>query len=369
MLAPPLRTPLRLKRIPTLWILPPFTHLSDTRITTQCQQLVRVLLVLFTRTSRYKPKHLLLHMEGPTHSPYTITPHSSNRNSHGNMEPVVSALLFVLGTIGNQLLLPSPILQHSVQSIWLAFRSFFVADADIVNRVTFGRHVQVPVYTRDVFLLPIISLLQTLPSQNILDVAWIPLTIHLCMGYPLAVWYISVNCPFLVVYLAQRPSSFLLLKSTLLWGAYKGDNKWTALIAAAFAHLCAALCYLLMFNTMPHYAVDFRLLGAILAQICAAEAKYQLMFQPHLITEHISAAACIGLFAMSSLSIWSIVPVLTFPVVVGWGRRWKYTDKVVYNSDICIFLGCIAIAYGVSHLLLRSFHDTADSYGYFLAMG
>jgi hypothetical protein len=285
------------------------------------------------------------------------------------MQPAVSALLFTLGVVGNQLLLPSPILQHCIQSFWFIFRSFFVADADITNRVTFGRHVPVPFYSRDILLLPIISILQTLPSQNILDVAWIPLTVHLCMGYPLTIWYISVNCPFLAVYLAQRPESLLLLKSTLLWGAYKGDNKWGALLATACAHLFAAILYLLLYNTMPHYAIDFRLLGAILAQICAAEAKYQLMFHPHAITEMISSAACVGLFAMSSLSIWSIAPVLTFPVVAGWGRRWKYTDKVFYNSDICIFLGCVAIAYGVSHLLLRSFHDTADSYGYFLAMG
>jgi hypothetical protein len=197
------------------------------------------------------------------------------------MQPAVSALLFTLGVVGNQLLLPSPILQHCIQSFWFIFRSFFVADADITNRVTFGRHVPVPFYSRDILLLPIISILQTLPSQNILDVAWIPLTVHLCMGYPLTIWYISVNCPFLAVYLAQRPESLLLLKSTLLWGAYKGDNKWGALLATACAHLFAAILYLLLYNTMPHYAIDFRLLGAILAQICAAEAQYQLMFHPH----------------------------------------------------------------------------------------
>jgi len=245
---------------------------------------------------------------------------------------MIAAVLMVVSILLGHVVPPGS-MQHPAHAVWYTARSFTFTERPKV--VHFGGKVlNLPRKWTDTIVFPLISMASTLPVQCLLDYVWVPLVTHLAMGYRLSVWFTVTNSALLCMYLSMRPEAVLVLKSSVLWGVYNGDYKKWALRAAAALHVC------FMFGTlgsMGHWTT-------VVIGFIAAEAKYQMMYNPHSNMECLSNMGLMGLYTGGPLALWSMGPVVSMPHTMGWHARWKYTDKVWYSLDALLLLSILVVA-------------------------
>lgn len=220
--------------------------------------------------------------------------------------------------------------QHLAQAVWYLLRSFSFEEQ--VRCTSYGDvdHVH-PISWLDVVIFPMISLAWALPELDILDYVWLPLIVHLCMGYTTRTWYVVCNAACLCMALMFRPQiSYICVN--LLWGWYRGHRKWS-LRVAALAHLC--FCWT---------TFDLNLVSVV-SGICAAEGKFLMMSNPFGELEILSYLSVFGFASWRADAIWSLMPTVSGFSIFGWNLTWRYTDKVWYDFDVIIFVGILVAAY------------------------
>lgn len=236
---------------------------------------------------------------------------------------LLSSLLSLFSTYG---------MFHISHTVWYFFR-FFTVPVEIVQRFD-NSDLKITKHISDVLVFAIISVSQIpFSCDGIGSFVWLPLIVHLVMGYPTSVWYVVIVSAFFCMAVADCPE-VLFVCSHLLWGAYRGSYKKWSLCAAALVHLCFA---------WTHLGFDWI---SIAAGLIAAEAKYQMMFNPYKSVEILSYLSIAGFWSGSW--IWALIPYISNFTLFGWSRRWRYTDKVWYDADIFIFLSALLVAFYVS---------------------
>ena len=223
--------------------------------------------------------------------------------------------------------------QHLAHAVWFTLRSFTFEETN--KEVTFGpQQLAVPVHLRDCVVFTLVSVSQTVPVVCLADYCWIPIAVHLVMGYTTSVWYTVVNSVFLCMYLAVRPVAMFVLAGNAAWGFYMGDHKKWALRSAALAHLC----FIWTTGCNCHWS-------SVAVGFMAAEAKYLMMYAPHANVECLAVMGCSGLLAgIDRTTVWCVVPTLTNLWMTGWGRVWQYTDKVWYSWDVLLLVGTVLLS-------------------------
>ena len=238
----------------------------------------------------------------------------------------LGALCFTLSW-GLSLLAPGST-QHLAHAVWYVTRALTFEEE--VSTVSYGDVDRViPVSWWDVIIFPLISLGMAIPRLDLLDYAWLPLMVHLAMGYPTRVWYVVLNGAFLCMALSFRPE-ILYVGVSLLWGSYRGHRRWCLLVAAV-VHGC--FCWTTSWDVV-----------SLMSGVLAAEAKFRMMSDPYGELEVLSYLSVCGFFK-SRVWMWNLVPVLSMPSLFGWRRRWRYTDKVWLDMDIIIVACILLVAY------------------------
>jgi hypothetical protein len=239
---------------------------------------------------------------------------------------MIGALCFVLSW-GLSILAPGST-QHLAHVVWYLARACTFEENEI--RVSYSDVERVvPIHWWDVLIFPMISLGMTIPSVELLDYAWLPFIVHICMGYPVRVWYVVLNAAFMCMALSFRPE-ILYVCVSLLWGCYRGHRRW-CLVAASVAHAC--FCWTTSWDIV-----------SLMSGVLAAEAKFRMMSDPCGELEALSYLSVFGFFK-SSVWLWSMVPVLSMPSLYGWHHRWQYTDKVWLDMDIIIVVCILLVSY------------------------
>ena len=248
---------------------------------------------------------------------------------------MIAAILLAVSILLGHILPPGS-MQHTSHAIWYIARSFTFTEGP--KAVHFeDKVVNLPLRWSDLVVFPLISMATTLPVQCLLDYVWVPLVTHLAMGYRLSVWFTVANSALLCMYLSMRPEALLVLKASVLWGIYNGDHKQWTLRAAAGLHMCFMLGTL---TSMGHWTT-------MVIGFMSAEAKYQMMYDPYSNMEYLSYIGSIGLSTGSPIALWSLLPVVSMPHVYGWHVRWKYTDKIWYNTNLLLLLSIVIVATAV----------------------
>lgn len=228
-------------------------------------------------------------------------------------------------------LVPGGNAQHLTHAVWYLLRSCSFEEQ--TRHTSYGdvEHVH-PTKWLDVVLFPIISLAWTLPKLDALDYVWLPLIVHLCMGYTTRTWYVVCNAACMCMALMFRPQ-IMYICINLLWGWYRGHRKWS-LRVAALVHLC--FCWTTDLNMS---------LVSVVSAICAAEGKFLMMSNPCGELEIFSYLSVFGFASWRPSAIWSLVPTVSGFSIFGWNIRWRYTDKVWYDFDVIIFVGILVVAF------------------------
>jgi hypothetical protein len=228
---------------------------------------------------------------------------------------------------------------HLTHAAWYLFRIFTV-DPQRIEYSFEDSDLKVPTHVSDVFVFAVISVSQIpFEAGSLGSFVWIPLAVHLVMGYPTSVWYAAIVSAFFCMAVSEC-FEILFVCTHLLWGAYRGSYKRWSLFAAAVAHLCFA---------WTQWDFDWI---SVASGLLAAEAKYLMMYDPYTAVEALSYLSIAGVWSPlgSSGWIWTLIPYVSNFTLFGWSKRWRYTDKVWYDADVCIFISALLVAFGVSRL-------------------
>ena len=251
------------------------------------------------------------------------------------LQKMIAAVLFALSWLIS--LFDTSGMFHVVHVVWYLLRSFTFEDPP--RQCSFNdADLDVPRHVSDIAVFAIVSMSQ-LPQGpggplSLGSFVWMPLTVHLVMGYPTPVWYVVVVSAFMCMAVSQTPQ-LLLVCTHLLWGIYHGCFKKWSLRVAALLHLCFA---------WTTFEFDW---VSMASGLLAAEAKYRMMYAPHKTVETLSYLSILGVWS-SYTWVWTLIPFVSNFTLFGWSKRWRYTDKVWYDADVCIFIGILLTAFGVS---------------------
>jgi hypothetical protein len=230
---------------------------------------------------------------------------------------------------------------HLSHAVWYLFRIFTVT-ADPQQSFD-NSDLKVPKHCSDALVFTVISVSQIPFScgglSSLGSFVLIPLVVHLAMGYPTSVWYAVIVSAFFCMAVSECFES-LFVCTHLLWGVYRGSDKKRSLCVAAVAHLCFA---------WTRWEFDWI---SVASGLLAAEAKYLMMYDPYKAVEVLSYLSIVGVWSPMESGgwIWTLIPYLSNFTLFGWSKRWRYTDKVWYDADVCIFLSALLVAFGVSRL-------------------
>tara|TARA_B110000902_G_scaffold210226_1_gene240317 strand:+ start:181 stop:969 length:789 start_codon:yes stop_codon:yes gene_type:complete len=240
---------------------------------------------------------------------------------------------------------------HVSHALWYLFRLFTVHKTCDLEPGSFDNFdLKNPTYISDVLVFVVISISQ-IPFgcggvvAPLGSFVWIPWIVHVVMGYPTSIWYVVITSAFFCMAVSECPQ-LLFVCVHLLWGVYRGSYKKWSLGAAAVVHLCFALGSAIQWDLW-----EFDLIS-VASGLLAAEAKYLMMYEPYKAVEALSYLSIVGVWVPleSGGWIWTLVPYLSNFTLFGWSQRWRYTDKVWYNADICIFISALLVAFCVSLL-------------------
>ena len=247
---------------------------------------------------------------------------------------MLSSVLFVLSCIIS--IFSTSGMFHLSHAIWYLFRLFTVPK---IEQQSFDdSDLKVPKHFSDMLVFAVISLSQIPFSyegigSSLGSFVWIPLIVHLVMGYPTSVWYVVITSAFFCMAVSECPE-ILFVCTHLLWGVYRCSYKRWSLCIAALAHLCFS---------WTHWDFDWI---SVASGLLAAEAKYLMMYEPYKAVEALSYLSIVGVWGTGW--IWTLIPYISNFTLFGWSKRWKYTDKVWYDADVFIFVSALLVAFGIS---------------------
>lgn len=240
--------------------------------------------------------------------------------------------MLVLAILLNNLL-PSDHIIHVTHTVWYFLRSFlFEPETKTVQFDDKTYHV--PYNYMNVILVPVVSLLLSIPQLWVSDISFVPYAIVHIMGYNSPVWFTVIHGAFFTVYAALRPQVLMVIKAAFLSKYITNDFKHISLYIAAACHLAMHLCTHTSFETIP-YTPENVIIGVLLA-----EAKLTIMFKHTWNVEVLFPT-------LDPRSIWCLPVFLGNIIMTGWYRHWTYTDKVWRDPNITYIVLNIAMAYGM----------------------
>jgi hypothetical protein len=211
---------------------------------------------------------------------------------------------------------PGP--QHLLHGIYYVVRAWFTENKDL--SVGFPGMGRVASRYTDLFCVPLMTLMLTVPEPSCGDFAFVPYVVTHLMGYGSPVWFSVLPGAFFTMYTFLRPEVLYLLTGAMASRYVRGDHMRLGLIVAACCHFVLAAFETLKFDFLSMCVVFFM-----------AECKLRLQWQYELMPP---VYPSVNLFA---------APVYIMNVFVwGWAHTWKYTDKVWRSADILFPLANIA---------------------------
>ena len=218
-------------------------------------------------------------------------------------------------------LFPGP--QHLVHGVYYLIRAYYTENKS--RQIGFPEMGLVPERYTDALLVPLMTLMLTVPAPSCGDFAFVPYVVTHLMGYGSPVWFSVLPGAFFTMYTFLRPQVLYLLVGAMASRYVRGDNMRIGLVLASGFHIILAA-----FETL-----DFSFLSVCVV-LFMAECKLRLRWQYELIPP---VYPSVNLFA---------APVYIMNVFVwDWAHTWKYTDKVWKSADILFPLANIAGAYAL----------------------
>lgn len=220
---------------------------------------------------------------------------------------------------------------HLGHALWYLLRQWTLPDT--FKTIVYNQQIIVPAtpWWQDSLLFTTISTV-SLISVNVLDYNWVPLVLHLTMGYSLSNWYVVLNATCLVMYLRLHFNSIWVILSTCLWSFYRGEHRRRTLCVAGVCHLVCH--YVVPQDPRTHWT-------AIAIGFMAAEAKVGLMYEPWTNIETVTSLSTLCVVTGTPAALFSTVPTISNISLLGWSHRWRFTDKVWFNLDSLIVVGII----------------------------
>ena len=216
-------------------------------------------------------------------------------------------------------LFPGP--QHLVHGVYYLIRAWFTENKDL--SVGFPGMGHVAKRYTDLFCVPLMTLMLTVPEPSCGDVVFVPYVVTHVMGYGSPVWFSVLPGAFFTMYVFLRPQVLHLLCGALASRYVRGDRVRAGLVVASGLHFVLA----------AFEGFDFSFLS-VCTVLFMAECKLRLRWQYELVPPLYPS---VNLFA---------APVYVLNVFVwDWAHTWKYTDKVWKSMDILYPLANIAGAY------------------------
>lgn len=261
---------------------------------------------------------------------------------------MLSSVLFMLSCVVSMFATAS--MFHVSHAVWYLLRLCTVYKTDNFEGTFDNSDLKNPTHVSDILVFVIISVSQ-LPfgcggaGSSLGSFVWFPWIVHVVMGYPTSVWYVVITSAFFCMAVSECPQ-LLFVCTHLLWGAYRGSYKKWTLCVAVLVHGVVALIFLLQNKWW-----EFDLIS-VASGLLAAEAKFSMMYEPYKAVETLTYLSIVGVWfpLESGRWVWTLVPYASNFALYGWSRRWRYTDKVWYDVDICIFISALLVAFCVSLL-------------------
>ena len=201
-------------------------------------------------------------------------------------------------------LFPGP--QHLVHGVYYLIRAYFTENKD--RNVGFPEMGLVSERYTDVFCVPLMTLMLTVPNPSCGDFVFVPYFVTHIMGYGSPVWFSVLPGAFFTMYTFLRPQVLYLLSGAVASRYVRGDNMRLGLVVAAGLHLVFAAFEGLDFSFLSIFVVLFM-----------AECKLRLRWQYEIVPP---------------LSPYSAPVYIMNFFVWDWAHTWKYTDKVWKSMDI-----------------------------------
>lgn len=218
-------------------------------------------------------------------------------------------------------LFPGP--QHLVHGVYYLLRAWFTTNKS--RSVGFPEMGLVPESYTDLFCVPLMTLMLTVPVPSCGDFAFVPYVVTHVMGYGSPVWFSVLPGAFFTMYTFLRPQVLYLLAGAIASRYVRGDNMRWGLVFASGCHFVLAAFESLEFSFL-----------SVCVVLCMAECKLRLEWQYEVVPP---VYPSVNLFA---------APVYIMNVFVwDWAYTWKYTDKVWKSADIVFPFANIAGAYAL----------------------
>lgn len=199
---------------------------------------------------------------------------------------------------------PGP--QHLIHGIYYLIRAWFTENKSC--NVGFPELGHVAERYTDLFCVPLMTLMLTVPEPSCGDFVFVPYIVTHVMGYGSPVWFTVLPGAFFTMYTFLRPQVLYLLAGALASRYVRGDNMRLGLVFASGLHFVLAAFEGLDFSFLSVFVVLFM-----------AECKLRLCWQYEIVPSLYPFAAPVYIM---NFFMW------------GWAHTWRYTDKVWRSLDI-----------------------------------